>query len=68
MPPEVDDSEDELVDPPEKANIHDSLARAMKIALLKVQDFCREKNLKAAQNELSLYNICANAMRQEVTI
>lgn len=68
MPPEVDDSEDELVDPPEKADIHDSLARAMKIALLKVQDFCREKNLKAAQNELSLYNICANAMRQEVTI
>ena len=68
MPPEIDDSEDELIDPPDKADIHDSLSRAMKIALLKVQDFCREKNLKAAQNELSLYNICANAMRQEVTI
>ncbi len=64
MPPEVDDSEDELVDPPDKADIYDSLARAMEIALLKYQDFCREYNLKAAQNELSLFNICSNAMRE----
>lgn len=47
MPAEIDDTDDEIVDAPDKADIHDSLARAMKIDLLKVQDFCREKNLKA---------------------
>lgn len=58
------------IDDAKPNDLHDSLARAMKIALLKVQEFCREHNIKAAQNELQLYNICSNAMRelrQEVT-
>lgn len=50
--------------PPVKADIRDSLARAMEIALLKTQDFCREHNLKAAQDELGRYNICSAAMRE----
>lgn len=51
-------------DTPEKNNISDSLTRAMKIALENIQENCRNKNLKAAQAEMQLYNICSNAMRE----
>lgn len=42
----------------------DSLTRAMTIALENYQDFCRVGNLTAATNELSLYNICREAMTE----
>lgn len=50
--------------PPSKNNLHDSLARAMKINLEKIQEFCRAKDLKAAQNEMERYQICSQALRE----
>ena len=64
--PAEDGDDDELIDPPEidKTATADSLTRAMTIALENYQDFCRVKNLTAATNELSLYNICRKAMTE----
>lgn len=42
--------------------ICDSLFRAMKIALEKIQEYCREVNVSAAINEMKLYSICRAAL------
>ena len=55
--------DDELTNP-ELDKTTDSLTRAMTIALENYQGFCRVGNLTAATNELSLYNICRNAMTE----
>ena len=67
MPPDELDADEELIDSREPATISDSLTRAMKIALLKVQEYCLRYDLKAAQNEMTLYGICAAAMRENLT-
>lgn len=66
FPADEDDTEDELIDPPEidKTATADSLTRAMTIALEKYQYFCLLKNLTGAEYELKLYNICRNAMTE----
>ncbi len=51
--------------PPKPENISDSLFRAMKIALEKIQESCRDKNIPAALNEIELYNICRNALNKK---
>lgn len=49
-------------EPTAEENISDSLARAMELALLKCQEFCRDLNISAAQNELKLFAICREAL------
>ena len=64
MPPEQKDDDDELADPPIKPPITDSLARAMKENLERVQTFCRNHDLSGALNEMKLYGICSEALRE----
>ena len=49
------------------AQNENSLERAMEIALKKFQDFCRVKNLAAANRELACYQICRSAFKEVIT-
>ena len=56
----------EYAAPPDEEKLRASLIRAMKICLEKVQRYCREHNLPAAQNEMKLYQICNETTRELV--